>query len=57
MQKVNNMYFVLNASDFKKSSYRYVYGQKYGYGYGNKYGYGYGYEEEKNENLSNRKNS
>ena len=47
MNKVRNMYFVLNASDYKKSSYRYGYGQKYGYGYGNKYGYGYGYEEEK----------
>ena len=46
MQKVKNMYFVLNASDYKKSSHRYGYGQKYGYGYGNKYGYGYGYEEE-----------
>ncbi|MEI8271588.1 MAG: polysaccharide biosynthesis tyrosine autokinase [Paludibacter sp.] len=46
MQKVKNMYFVLNASDYKKSNYRYGYGQKYGYGYGNKYGSGYGYEEE-----------
>ncbi len=46
LEKVKNMYFVLNASDFKKSSHRYGYGQKYGYGYGNKYGYGYGYEEE-----------
>jgi capsular exopolysaccharide synthesis family protein len=47
MNKVKNMYFVLNSSDYKKSSHRYGYGQKYGYGYGNKYGYGYGYEEEK----------
>ena len=46
LDKVKNMYFVLNASDYKKSSHRYGYGQKYGYGYGNKYGYGYGYEEE-----------
>ena len=48
LNKVKNMYFVLNSSDYKKSSYRYGYGQKYGYGYGNKYGYGYGYEEENN---------
>lgn len=54
MSKVKNMYFVLNASDFKKSSYRYGYGQKYGYGYGNKYGYGYGYEEEKSEMAKKR---
>jgi capsular exopolysaccharide synthesis family protein len=39
---LNNMYFVLNASDMHKSSYtyRYGYGKKHGYGYG--YGYGYG---------------
>ena len=45
-EKVKNMYFILNASDYKKATYHYGYGQKYGYGYGNKYGYGYGYEEE-----------
>jgi capsular exopolysaccharide synthesis family protein len=40
-KNLNNMYFVLNASDMHKSSYtyRYGYGKKYGYGYG--YGYGY----------------
>lgn len=42
--QLNNMYFVLNASDLKKSSYRYGYGKKYGYG--KQYGYGYGYGEE-----------
>ena len=51
MNKVKNMYFVLNASDYRKSSHRYGYGQKYGYGYGNKYGYGYGYDEERSEKL------
>ena len=51
MNKVKNMYFVLNSSDYKKSTYRYGYGQKYGYGYGNKYGYGYGYEEESQRNI------
>jgi len=35
--KLNNMYFVLNASDVKKASYRYGYGK---YGYGKQYGYG-----------------
>jgi capsular exopolysaccharide family len=35
-QKLNNMYFVLNASDVHKSAYMYH------YGYGKKYGYGYG---------------
>ena len=44
-KKLNKMYFILNAADFHKASYRYGYGKKYGYGYGNKYGYGYGYEE------------
>jgi len=44
-KKLTSMYFILNAADFHKSSYRYGYGQKYGYGYGNKYGYGYGYND------------
>jgi len=44
-KKLTRMYFILNAADFHKASYRYGYGQKYGYGYGNKYGYGYGYNE------------
>jgi capsular exopolysaccharide synthesis family protein len=44
-KKLTNMYFVLNASDLNKGTYRYGYGKKYGYGYGNKYGYGYGYGE------------
>jgi capsular exopolysaccharide synthesis family protein len=42
-KKLNKMYFILNAADLHKESYRYGYGKKYGYG--NKYGYGYGYEE------------
>ena len=41
--KLNNMYFVLNASDIKKATYRYGYGKKYGFG--KKYGYGDKYEE------------
>jgi len=45
-KKLNRMYFILNAADFHKASFRYGYGNKYGYGYGNKYGYGYGYNEE-----------
>jgi len=45
-KKVNRMYFVLNAENFNKASYRYGYGRKYGYGYGNKYGYGSGYGED-----------
>jgi capsular exopolysaccharide synthesis family protein len=44
--KLTRMYFVLNAADLQKASYRYGYGKKYGYGYGNKYGYGSGYGEE-----------
>jgi len=44
-KKMTRMYFVLNAADFQKASYRYGYGKKYGYGYGNKYGYGYGYND------------
>ena len=44
-KKLTRMYFILNAADFHKASYRYGYGQKYGYGYGNKYGYGYGYND------------
>lgn len=39
--KLNQMYFILNASNIKKASYR--------YGYGKKYGYGYGYGERTNE--------
>jgi len=45
-KKLTRMYFILNAADFQKASYRYGYGKKYGYGYGNKYGYGYGYNDE-----------
>jgi len=41
-QKLNNMYFVLNASDNHKSTYRYG----YGYGYGKKQGMTYGYGNE-----------
>jgi len=44
-KKLTRMYFILNAADFQKASYRYGYGKKYGYGYGNKYGYGYGYND------------
>jgi tyrosine-protein kinase Etk/Wzc len=43
-KKINRMYFVLNAIDLNKASFRYGYGGKYGYGYANKYGYG---EDEK----------
>jgi len=39
-QKLNNMYFVLNASDAHRSTYR------YGYGYGKKHGMTYGYGNE-----------
>lgn len=44
LNKLNNMYFVLNASDVQKSGYRYGYRYGYGkkYGYGGGYGYGYG---------------
>jgi len=45
-KKLTRMYFILNAADLQKASYRYGYGKKYGYGYGNKYGYGYGYNDE-----------
>lgn len=45
-KKLTRMYFILNAADFHKASYRYGYGKKYGYGYSNKYGYGYSYGEE-----------
>jgi len=44
-KKLTRMYFILNAADLKKASFRYGYGTKYGYGYGNKYGDGYGYSE------------
>ena len=46
LNKLNNMYFVLNASDVQKSGYRYGYHYGYGkkYGYGGGYGYGYGEE-------------
>jgi len=46
-QKLNNMYFVLNASEMRKNNYRYGYGKKYGYGYGygKKKGEEYGYED------------
>ncbi|MDR3651555.1 MAG: polysaccharide biosynthesis tyrosine autokinase [Paludibacter sp.] len=44
--KLNRMYFLLNATDFHKASFRNGYGAKYGYGYGNKYGYGNGYGED-----------
>jgi len=46
LNKLNNMYFVLNASDVQKSGYRYGYRYGYGkkYGYGGGYGYGYGEE-------------
>jgi tyrosine-protein kinase Etk/Wzc len=44
-QRLNNMYFVLNSSDLRKSAYAYR------YGYGNKYGYGYNsFEQSKEEN-------
>jgi len=43
--KLNRMYFILNAADIEKSTNRYGYGKKYGYGYGNKYGDGYGFDE------------
>ncbi|MDP4276051.1 MAG: polysaccharide biosynthesis tyrosine autokinase, partial [Bacteroidota bacterium] len=39
-QMLNNMYFVLNAADMRKSS-------SYRYGYRKRYGYGYGYYEQK----------
>ena len=44
-KKLTRMYFILNAADLSKASFRYGYGKKYGYGYGNKYGDGYGYSE------------
>jgi Mrp family chromosome partitioning ATPase len=44
-KKLTNMYFIVNAEDLKKGTYRYGYGKKYGYGYADKYGYGYGEEE------------
>jgi len=44
-KKLTRMYFILNAVDFHKASYRYGYGKRYGYGYSNKYGYGYSYGE------------
>jgi capsular exopolysaccharide synthesis family protein len=46
LNKLTNMYFVLNASDVQKSGYRYGYRYGYGkkYGYGGGYGYGYGEE-------------
>lgn len=47
--KLTRMYFLLNATDFQKDSFRYGYGKKYGYGYGNKYGYGYGYGEDEKQ--------
>jgi len=37
-KKIKNMYFVLNAEDVHKATYRYGYGKKYGYGYAEKYG-------------------
>ncbi len=45
-KKLNNMYFVVNAEDIQKITYKYGYGRKYGYGYGKKYGYGYSSEEQ-----------
>lgn len=59
--KLSNMYFVVNDTDFTKKSYRRGYGKKYGYGYGfgkkNKNIYGYGNEETKiKEGKNKRKN-
>jgi tyrosine-protein kinase Etk/Wzc len=50
-QRLNNMYFILNAEDMSKSSYTYRYGyrKKYSYGYGYGYGY-YGSEHHKEKN-------
>jgi tyrosine-protein kinase Etk/Wzc len=44
-KKLNNLYFVLNSTDFEKNSYRKGY-EKYGYGYGRKQAHTYGYEAE-----------
>ncbi len=50
-KKLNNLFFVLNATDMSKNSYRKGYGKKYGYGYGlgkkGAHTYGYGNDEEK----------
>ena len=50
-KKLNNMFFVLNATDMSKNSYRKGYGKKYGYGYGlgrnNAHTYGYGNDDDK----------
>ena len=45
-KKIRRMYFLLNAVDFQKASFRQGFGKKYGYGYANKYGDGYAYSEE-----------
>ena len=50
-KKLNNLFFILNATDMTKNSYQKGYGKKYGYGYGigKKHAktYGYGNEKEK----------
>ena len=44
-KKLNNLFFVLNATDMSKNSYRKGFGKKYGYGYGfgKNIGHTYGY--------------
>jgi len=50
-KKLNNLYFILNATDLTKNTYRKGYGKKYGYGYEfgkkNRHTYGYGNDEKK----------
>ena len=48
-KKLNNLFFILNATDMTKNSYRNGYGKKYGYGYGigKKHAPTYGYGNEK----------
>ena len=49
-KKLNNLYFVLNDTDFEKNTYRKGYG-KYGYGYGKKQAHTYGYGNEKSSKV------
>lgn len=49
-KKLNNLYFVLNDTDFEKNTYRKGYG-KYGYGYGKKQAHTYGYGNEKGSKV------
>lgn len=53
-KKIKNMYFIINAEDLHKATFRYGYGRKYGYGYGYGYGEHYGTYGEEDDTVGKK---